>query len=182
MLSLVLSYVIMALCLTPIACCSLLRRYYFALATLLDPRFKQRVFSSTSSGAYVRQMLILSYETLDSQENSNPPSPKRLREESEEAGLLPFSGGSVMSRLMRNPSLRVPLNRHSLWLTTTLKSPISPGSPVPFSYWIDRLSSWPILASLAKRYLCAPPATVASERLFSTAVNVCTDSRNCLPK
>ena len=41
---------------------------YFALATLLDPRLKQRVFSSTSSGAYVRQMLISSYETLDSQE------------------------------------------------------------------------------------------------------------------
>jgi len=71
---------------------SLVHRYegmeskeYFALTTLLDSRFKQRVFSSTSSGAYARQMLIASYETLDSQENSNPPSPKRLREESEES-------------------------------------------------------------------------------------------------
>ena len=74
---------------------------YFALATLLDPRLKQRVFSSTSSGAYVRQMLISSYETLDSQEFHRRTQILLLLNACErrvkKAGLLPFSGGSVMS-------------------------------------------------------------------------------------
>ena len=58
---------------------------YFAIATLLDPIFKLRVFSSTSSGALAKPMLISSYETLESQDNSNPPSPKRMREQSEDS-------------------------------------------------------------------------------------------------
>ena len=38
----------------------------------------------------------------------------------------------------------------------------------------------PDLALLAQKYLCSPPATVASERLFSAAANICTDSHNRL--
>ena len=39
---------------------------------------------------------------------------------------------------------------------------------------------WPNLALLVHEYLCSPPATVASERLFSAAANICTDSHNQL--
>ena len=39
---------------------------------------------------------------------------------------------------------------------------------------------WPNLALLVHKYLCSPPATVASERLFSAAANICTDSHNQL--
>ena len=38
---------------------------YYALATLLDPRFKQRVFSSSSSAALAKQMLIAAHEELE---------------------------------------------------------------------------------------------------------------------
>ena len=44
----------------------------------------------------------------------------------------------------------------------------------------DREHTWPILALMSTKYLCAPPSTVASERLFSTAGNILTETRNRL--
>ena len=49
-----------------------------------------------------------------------------------------------------------------------------------FSYWKSNQGNLPHLASLARRYLSAPPACVASERLFSSASQICTDLRNRL--
>ena len=40
-------------------------------ATLLDPRFKQRVFSSASSVALTKQMLIVAYKRLEDQEEES---------------------------------------------------------------------------------------------------------------
>ena len=37
------------------------------------------------------------------------------------------------------------------------------------SYWKDHQCTWPILASISRGYLSAPPSSVASERLFSSA-------------
>ena len=39
---------------------------------------------------------------------------------------------------------------------------------------------WPILVSLASKYLCAPPSSVAYERLFSTAGDISTETQNRL--
>ncbi len=154
---------------------------YFAIATLLDPRFKLRVFSSTSSGALAKQMLISSYETLESQDNSNPPSPKRMREQSEDSEppsslLWKFCNELIEEKSETESS---PKSTQSV-IDSYLKEPNQPRKSSPLAYWKDRQSVWPILANLAQQYLCAPPATVASERLFSAAANICTDSRNRL--
>ena len=61
-----------------------------------------------------------------------------------------------------------------------LKEPTQPRKSNPLSYWKSKQDSSPLLTALALCYLCAPPASVASERLFSSASNICTDLRNRL--
>ena len=56
---------------------------YYAIATLLDTRFKQRVFSSSSSAALAKQMLIAEHEQLEMEqlqmEGTSDISSKRAR-------------------------------------------------------------------------------------------------------
>ena len=48
------------------------------------------------------------------------------------------------------------------------------------NWWAANIHRFPILSKLAQQYLCAPPTTVASERLFSGAGDVYDDKRNRL--
>ena len=50
----------------------------------------------------------------------------------------------------------------------------------PLEYWKQNEQSKPVLARLARTFLCAPPGSVASERLFSTAANIADGKRNRL--
>jgi len=47
-------------------------------------------------------------------------------------------------------------------------------------WWRHNANRLPTLQSLAKRYFGPQPSSVASERLFSSANDVCTDSRSRL--
>ena len=70
---------------------------------------------------------------------------------------------------------------HNLYtIDNYLKEPTLSRKSDPLGYWKSNQENLPHLTSLARRYLCAPPASVASERLFSTAANICTDLRNHL--
>ena len=42
----------------------------------------------------------------------------------------------------------------------------------PLEWWRDRRGVYPILSTLAMRYLCVPATSVPSERVFSTAGNI----------
>jgi hypothetical protein len=50
----------------------------------------------------------------------------------------------------------------------------------PLMYWKQKQSMWPLLATLARKYLTIPPAFVTSGRLFSIAADIVTDKRNRL--
>ena len=153
---------------------------YYAVATLMDPRFKQRVFSSSSSGAKGKQMLIFSYGA----QVSNPPSPKRKRVEENEGNSLTKSSSVLWqycSKIIEETSENESSPKSTeLIIDCYLKEPNQPRESNPLDYWKSRQTMWPNLALLAQKYLCSPPATVASERLFSAAANICTDSRNRL--
>ena len=38
----------------------------------------------------------------------------------------------------------------------------------PFKWWALNFKSYPLLSTLARKYLSAPPTSVASERVFSS--------------
>ena len=50
----------------------------------------------------------------------------------------------------------------------------------PYIWWNNNQLRYPLLANLARRYLCSPPISVASERLFSRACILYDERRNKL--
>ena len=61
-----------------------------------------------------------------------------------------------------------------------LHEPVLPRKSNPLLYWKEKQLVWPILAKMARNYLSIPPASVPSERRFSTAGQIATDRRNRL--
>ena len=49
-----------------------------------------------------------------------------------------------------------------------------------YSWWANNRHRFSYLVKVARQYLCAPPTSVASERLFLGAVDVYDDKRNRL--
>ena len=65
----------------------------------------------------------------------------------------------------------------------SVPNPIDPEKPItrrndPLLYWKNNEQSNPLLAKLARRFLCAPPGSVPSERLFITAGDIADSKRN----
>jgi len=61
-----------------------------------------------------------------------------------------------------------------------LKEPVVPRLERvhPLEYWQSKKAIWPCLAHLACKYLCIPPSSAASERLFSGASDIISAGRN----
>lgn len=158
----------------------------FALSTALDPRFKLSVFTSASSSASVRQMLIEEYELVELEEvnDTNPPEPKRARRNTSnnEGTSQPMLWTLFDEIVEENKSGEEAVSSMSVEATVDdyLRDPVIPRECDPFLYWKEKLPIWPILVKMARKCLSIPPASVPSERLFSTAGQIATDTRNRL--
>ena len=154
---------------------------YYAIATLLDPRFKQKVFSSSTSAALAKQMLIAAHEALEGEEERIPKRPRLESDSSainkKKSSLLWKFCDELTDENSETESS--PESTQSV-VDAYLKEATQPRKSDPLSYWKRNQENLPHLTNLAMRYLCAPPASVASERLFSTAGNICTELRNRL--
>lgn len=61
-----------------------------------------------------------------------------------------------------------------------LDQPMIDRKESPIRYWLRLASVYPTLSVIAKKYLAIVGTSVPSERLFSRAGNILTDSRNRL--
>ena len=170
---------------------------HFVMATVLDPRYKTRCFSSSSKAIAARIMLVEESKECTTS-SDKPPSPKRQRlaeQSCEKVSLL----GTVEGMMAENEDdvvdnevecehesmVLLYLKEPNLPLYTSHPDPVNPEKVIkqrndPLQYWKTNEHSKPILSKLARKFLCAPPGSVASERLFSTAADIADGKRNRL--
>jgi hAT family C-terminal dimerisation region len=71
-------------------------------------------------------------------------------------------------------------NAGEVELDRYLGEPLIPRTSNMPTWWNENRDRFPVLASMARKYLGAPPSSVPSERLFSAAGGVITDQRSRL--
>lgn len=55
---------------------------------------------------------------------------------------------------------------------------IIPQEASPYAWWAQNASRFPILSTMAKKYLSSPPSSVESERIFSLGTQIYSPKRN----
>ncbi|OCT89087.1 zinc finger BED domain-containing protein 4 [Xenopus laevis] len=149
-------------------------RYIFA--TLLDPRYKASLFSEEEAEEY-KQGLIRELEILSSTSDDAPilngcnksSSPKNKGEE---------NIWSLMENVKRSKTLKETLPEDIVF--AYLEEEVLEHNCDPLTYWNLKKSAWPLLATLAVRFLGCPPSIIPSERLFNTANENCNFNQNRL--
>ena len=150
------------------------------LATVLDPRFKLKVFSTASSTANARMILIKECEEylvkLSSAGPHDRPHPKRRKEN--ESSTLWSLFDEMLAESEENSVAHSCENSAEIMVEMYLKEPVlSHVEDIhPLTYWKEKKQLWPCLVDLACKDLT--PSSVASERLFSSAADVLSPERN----
>ena len=144
---------------------------YVVIATLLDPRFKDKFFSGHEQRENAKLLLKQELEKISEdrctgltlEPREEPPS-KKQKIWDIFAEIIEESGASISKD--DKPEIE-----------TYLSEPLIDFSVNCYSWWAMR---YPCISSLVRQYLSAPPTSVPSERLFSGASNLYDDRRNRL--
>ena len=146
-----------------------------ALATVLDPRFKDKFFGGNIIKAATKEKLLekMASVTVDMQPLPDSTAPKRL---------CPLKNPvllDVFSEIIADSSEDTPDSSATSELEKYLSDPvIDYKTGDPYKWWGQHKTEFPNLAILAKRFLCAPATSVPSERLFSAAGDLYDEKRN----
>jgi len=106
--------------------------------------------------------------------DEGPPGPKRRCTSLESLLGKTFSDAEVV------PITKSSNTRAEEEMKKYLETPPLSLSEDPLIWWRSNETVFPLLAKLAKRYLCIPGTSVVSERVFSTAGDIITAQRSML--
>lgn len=168
---------------------SLKRRYpavedniTYACATLLDPRFKATPFENSTAfeaakGKIIEEMVALSQTEGEKTSTVVQTSTSIAGTDKSSRGLWSYyKNYFVKNEESSDHTVSSCENELDRYLSEKNLDP-KKGEQVPH-YWANSL--FKRLKCVAFKYLCIPACTVFSERLFSTAGNICDTKRNRL--
>ncbi|XP_068118237.1 zinc finger BED domain-containing protein 4-like [Hyperolius riggenbachi] len=173
---------------------SMRRRYhsvesekFYALATLLDPRFKGNVFFNRENLDAAKSTLAIEITDLSMQVEDADlcTSTQGLVRDTSQTSTEQQGGHSMWSYYSQ---LMVPSSNSSEQscrlspeeeINAYLAEPLLQPSSDIFKYWKEN-KKYQNLRKLSKKFLITPPSTVISERLFSTSGNIVDRKRSRL--
>ena len=140
----------------------------------MDPRFKEKFFSgpvvAERAKSLVREKISSLTTGSESENDGLEPSPKR-----------PCGLWKSFSDILEEAGASVRNESDSQKLDAYLAEPLIIFSREScYNWWANNRHRFPSLAKIAQQYLCAPPTSVALERLFSGAGGIYDDRRSRL--
>ncbi|KAJ4927700.1 hypothetical protein JOQ06_015503 [Pogonophryne albipinna] len=152
----------------------------YSIATLVDPRYKDRFFTKSDNMRLATDNLILEVAKIERAASEEPEAAEPMRKTPRQEASS--SLGSVLDEILEENQLeaRSVSTSADVQVQTYLSEKTSPRKSNPLHYWKDNSSRFPSLAAVATRFLCAPCTSVDSERLFSAVSNVLDEKRNRL--
>jgi len=151
-----------------------------SVATILDPRFKEKFFSGNIIKATIREMLLDEMSRFTNISNATPDNDSEVEEPGGSKRLCPLKSSvllDVFSEIVADNSEDQPVTTGEL--DRYLSIPIIDfKSGDPYFWWSQHHKEFPVLSKLACRHLAAPATSVPSERLFSSAGNLHEEKRN----
>lgn len=146
------------------------QNHILAISTLLDPRFKNIHFTDSNACARAISFIRRTVNASDS------PCPSANSSESDSEVMDFWSQHKQLAHARRQRRIEGEKDEVGLYLANQ----VSPLKSDPLHAWEDMKSVFPRLYNLAKKYLIIPATSVPSERLFSRAGAIITESRNRL--
>ena len=129
---------------------------HFQLATILDPRFKLDWCNEDETNP-MKRLITKKFEQLAPSTpcgDLNSPPAKRIK-----------LFGFMKSKSVIKPASSTEVNKY-------LNLPCITEEENPLDYWKEEKDTFPVLSSLACKYLCIPASSAPVERLFSIAGKV----------
>ncbi|XP_035858465.1 zinc finger BED domain-containing protein 1-like [Sander lucioperca] len=154
-------------------------------ASFLDPRFKALPFLTEEDQLEIHANVVAEAAALERQVNSEEAEVESETPQQEE-GPAPKRKPSALVTLLGKTFTEVSVvprsasSRAEEELKKYLEAPPLSLAENPLSWWRTHQTAFPLLAELAKRYLCIPGTSVAAERVFSTAGEIVTAQRSSL--
>lgn len=154
-----------------------------AVSTFLDPRYKAVLLTEQQEQSAKLRILEDGGSYLDQEQEAVPPSNSSNDSASSQLTVPPKKKVKSLCDLLlddvccENPitSSREKVQQE---LDTYLVQCRATGDPL--EWWCKNSAAYPVLSYVARKYLAVPGTSCSSERLFSTAGNVITQTRNRL--
>jgi hypothetical protein len=163
----------------------IVRESFYAVAMLIDPRFRGRLLSATDL-AVATSLLLDAVNNIGLSSSSaavadaatvgvssaQEPATKRARTDLSPLELLmdDLQPSEVAATVAPDDSAVDEISRF-------LRQPNIAVTQCPLAWWHDHGDDYARIREVARRYLAAPSTSVASERLFSGAGELYSDSR-----
>lgn len=147
-----------------------------AVSTILDPRFKKLHFNQPLACLHAIGRIAGWMRELDQTNLSNiVETNKEVSDKTDDLWSFHDDLKSKSANITQRHQDEIPTD-----LKHYLNQPMIDRKENPLYYWLNFASVYPILSDIAKKYLVIVATSVPSERLFSRAGNILTDSRNRL--